>query len=99
MSCGQRDAGMQSSLTCSIMYTSDTKKHPFVRCGPYLSHTLLLALVPGKTGHDHKMLTKLSNAAVTFHKIAYVSQRVDTARAVLGAPPEESVLCCTVMLQ
>ena len=37
-------------------------KYLLVRCGPYLSHILTLALILGKTGHIHTMLTKLSTA-------------------------------------
>ena len=36
-----------------------------------MSHILISVLVPGKTVHTHTMLTKLSVATVTFHKIAY----------------------------
>ena len=67
-------------------------KHPLVRCGPYLSHILTSALVLGKTGHTHRMFTKLSTATGTFHKIAYFSHSACTARKqrmvrAQGTPP------------
>ena len=47
--------------------TSNSMKQPLVRCGAYESHILTSALVPGRTGHTHTMLPKLSTATVTFH--------------------------------
>ena len=51
LAANERDVGMQSSLIRRIMYTtSNSIKHPLVHYGPYLSHILTSALVPGKTG-------------------------------------------------
>ena len=80
LAANERDMGMQASLICTIMYTtSNSMKHPLVRCGPYLSHILTLALIPGKTGRTHTMLPKLSTATATFHKIAYFLHSARTA--------------------
>ena len=85
LAANERDVGMQSSLVCTIMYTHlKLHEHRLVRCGPYLSHIVTSALVLGNTGHTHTMLTKLSTATATIHKIACFLHSVCTAH---GAPP------------
>ena len=63
--------------------------YSLVRCGPYLSHILTLALILGKTRHVHTMLTKLSIATVAFHKIAYFSHSTHTLDSV---PPSMELI-------
>ena len=71
----------------SCIPTPYSMKHPLVHCGPYFSHILISAPVPGKTGHRHTVFTKLSTAT-PFHKIAYVSHSMCTMHS---APPMTTI--------
>ena len=50
----ERDVGCNlPSYAPSCIPSSKAMNYPLVGCGPYLSHILSSALIPGKTGHTH----------------------------------------------